>query len=90
MESVVALLAEWISLGEMIKLQDKSISDILKECQDKEAMDLLGDQVWKETAEEWAEYVYGEGNSPALWMEMSGLAVKQTWLAWMKTCKGLR
>ena len=25
-------------------------------------MDLLGDQMWNEMTEEWAEYMYGEGN----------------------------
>ena len=68
MESVVALPAEWISFGEMIKLQELStlISDILTEWQDKETMESLGDQIWTEMNEEWAEYVYGESNSPAL------------------------
>ena len=58
MESVVALIAEWVSFGEVIKLQELSapISNILK-WQDKETMDLLGDQVWNEMSEEWVEYV---------------------------------
>ena len=45
MESVVALIAEWISLGEMIKLQALSalISDNLKEWQNKETLDWIGD-----------------------------------------------
>ena len=45
MESVVALIAEWISLGEMIKIQELSalISDHLKEWQDKETLDLIGE-----------------------------------------------
>ena len=50
-ESVVDLIAEWISLGEMIKLQELSTlkSDILKEWQDKETMDLLlRNQMWNE------------------------------------------
>ena len=69
MESVVALKAEWISLGEMIKQQEQStlISDILREWQDKETMESLGDQIWNEMNEEWAEYMHGEGNSPALY-----------------------
>ena len=82
MESVVALMAEWISLGNMIKLQELStlISDFLKGWQDKETMDLLGEQVWNEMTEEWAECMYGEGNIPALQKWMSRLAVKQTWV----------
>ena len=40
--------------------------------------------------EGWTEYMFGEANRPALQTWMSGLAVKQRWLAWMKTCKGLR
>ena len=68
MESVVALVAEWISLGEVIKLQELStpISDVLREWQDKEIMESLGDQIWNEMNEEWTEYMCGEGNSPAL------------------------
>ena len=40
-ESVVVLIVEWISLMEMIKLQELSalISDMLKEWQDKETLD---------------------------------------------------
>ena len=68
MESVVALMAEWFSLGEMIKLQELStlISDILEEWQDRETTELLGDQIWSEMNEEWAEYMSGEGKSRAL------------------------
>ena len=29
-------------------------------------MESLGDQIWNEMNDQWAEYVYGEGNSPAL------------------------
>ena len=47
MESVVALVAEWTSLEEMIKLQELStlISDVLRDWQDKETMESLGDQI---------------------------------------------
>ena len=67
MESVVALVAEWISLGEKIKLQELSspISDVLLEWQDKEVMESLGDQIWIEMNEEWAEYMNGEGKQPS-------------------------
>ena len=69
MESVVALVAESISLGEMIKLQEQSalISDVLREWQDRKTMESLGDQMLNEMNEEWAEYVYGEVNCPVLW-----------------------
>ena len=68
MESVVALVAERISFKDMIKLQEPSalISDALREWQDMETMESLGDQIWNESNEEWAGYMYGEGNSPAL------------------------
>ena len=81
MESVVALLAEWISFGEMIKLRELStlISDILTEWQDKETMESLEDQIWNEMNEEWAEYVYGESKSPAFLEWTSKPAVKQAW-----------
>ena len=64
----MALIAEGISLGEMMKRQGLStlIFDTLKEWQDEEIVDTLGDQIWKEVDEEWAEYMYGEGNSPEL------------------------
>ena len=29
-------------------------------------MESLGDQIWSDVNDEWAEYVHGEGNSPAL------------------------
>ena len=64
----MALIAEWISLGKMIKLQELStrISHVLREWQDTETVESLGDQTWIDMSEEWAEFVYGEGNSPAL------------------------
>ena len=59
MESVVALVAEWVPFGEMMKLQELSavISDILKDWQDKEILDLFGDQMWDDMTDEWAEYM---------------------------------
>ena len=61
----MALVAEWISLGEMTKLPELStlISDVLRAWQDKETMDSLRDQIWNEMNEEWAEHVRGERNS---------------------------
>ena len=46
MESVVALVAVWISLREMIKSRDRStlISDVLREWQDKETVESLAAQ----------------------------------------------
>ena len=75
---VVALKAESISLGEMIKLQELStpISVVLREWQDKETLVWLEDHIWNEMNEEWAEFLYGEGNSQPY---KSGLAVKQAW-----------
>ena len=42
----------------MIKLQELStlIPDVLREWQDKETMESLGDQLWNEMNEEWAEF----------------------------------
>ena len=59
-ESAVALVAEWIS-GEKIKLQE--LSSLIS---DKETMESLRGQIWNEINEEWAEFLYGEGSSPAL------------------------
>ena len=36
----------------------------LREWQDKETLDEIGNQVWDDMTEEWTEYVYGEDNSP--------------------------
>ena len=53
---IVALVAEWISLGGMIKLQEFStpISNVLQE------------RHWNEMNEEWAENMYGERDCQAL------------------------
>ena len=47
-EREVAMIVEWVSFGEMINLQELSalIFDIMKEWQDKETLDLIGDLVW--------------------------------------------
>ena len=68
MECVVALVAEWISWGEMCKLQElsTSVSDVLREWQGKKIMESLGDQNWNDMSEDWAEFMYGEGNSAGL------------------------
>ena len=65
MESVVTLLAEWFSLEEMIKLQEPSaiISDNFKEWQDKETLDLIGDQAWDDMTEKWTEFVWRKQQS---------------------------
>ena len=67
-DSAVALIAEGLSLGRDINLQELSalISDNLKEWQDKETLDLIGDQVWDDMTEEWTEHMYGEGSSLTL------------------------
>ena len=55
-------------LGEMTKLPELSalISDILKEWQDKETLDLIGDQVWDDLTEEWAEFIVWGRQQPCL------------------------
>ena len=93
MERVVALVAEWFSLQEISKLQGLStlIFDTLKkEWQDKEIVDSLRDQIWKEMDEEWAEYLYGEGNSPASKSGTSRIALKQAWAGVDEDLKGLK
>ena len=68
MESSATFAAEWFSHAEMIKLQCVSVlmSANLKEWQYKNIMDEDDNQVWDCSTDEWAEYMYGEGNSPAL------------------------
>ena len=92
MESVVAVQAEWICKGEMMKLQELStlISDTLKEWQDKEIVDSLGDQVWKGMDEEWTEHFYGEDKSPAFQKWTSRFAAKQAWAGVDEDLKGLK
>ena len=55
----MALVAELISLGEMIRLQELStlISVVLRVWHDKETMESLGDQIWNEMNEEWAKFL---------------------------------
>ena len=68
MGSVVTLIAEWFSLGETIKLQELfALTSVnLRERHNPETLDWIEDQVWDGMTEEWAEHIYGEGNSSAL------------------------
>ena len=62
------------------KLQEPSTlnSDILKECQDKEPMESLGAQIWKEKA---TAQPYKSGRPGLLW-NRHGLAWMKIWKAW--------
>ena len=42
----------------------------------------LGDQIWSEMNEEWAEYVHGESNSPAFWESLGKEVRPEKW--WTK------
>ena len=68
MESIVTLVAEWLSQGEMIKLQGISVlvSVNFKEWQYVAFVDEDDNQVWECTTDEWAGYMYVERSSPAL------------------------
>ena len=79
MESVVVLTAEW----EMIKLQELSslISDILKEWQDKENMELLGDQMWNEMNEEWGRVYVWRSQQPSP-LKVDFQACSETDMGW--------
>ena len=48
-------------MGDMIKPQELStpISDVLREWQGKEIVESLGDLIWNDMNEEWAEYMNG-------------------------------
>ena len=67
MESAVTLTVEWLSHGEMIRLQGVSVlvSVNLREWQHKDTVDEIGDQVWDGLAEEWTVHMYEAGDSPA-------------------------
>ena len=49
------MVAEWISLEEMLKLQELSpaVTGILKEWLDDQILDSFGDQTWTDMSEEW-------------------------------------
>ena len=67
MESIFVLVTEWISSQDMVNLYELSstLYVVLQEWLVKEILDALGDQTWIDMSEEWAEFKYGEGNSPA-------------------------
>ena len=58
MESIVTLVSEWFSHGEMIKLQGVSVlmSVNLKEWQCKDVVDENDNQVWDCMTEEWTVF----------------------------------
>ena len=63
----MALTAEWVSLG------------ILKEWQDKGILDLIGDRVWDNMTDEWAEYVYVEGSRTCSGSDVAGESEDLHW-----------
>ena len=67
MESIFVLVTEWISSQDMVNLYELSstLYVVLQEWLVNEILDALGDQTWIDMSEEWAEFKYGEGNSPA-------------------------
>ena len=68
MESILVLVTEWISSKDTVKLYELSstLYDVLQGWLGNESIELLGDQTWDDMSEEWSEFMYGEGNSPAL------------------------
>ena len=67
LESIFVLVTEWISSKDMVNLYELSstLYVVLQEWLGNEILDALGDQTWIDMSEEWAEFMYGEGNSPA-------------------------
>ena len=67
-ERILVLFTEWISSKDTVKLYELSstLYVVLQEYLGNEIMESLGDQTWIDMSEEWAEFVYGEGNSPRL------------------------
>ena len=61
MVSIVALVAGWIPLKDMIKLYELSstVSGVLKECLGDQILDSFGDHIWTEMSEEWTEFMFG-------------------------------
>ena len=68
MESIVYLVAEWISFREMKALQSACMLVSIK-AREKKYEEFLSDvdnQVWKEMSEEWQQYLMGKEESPAM------------------------
>ena len=61
MESIIAPVAEWIPLKDLIKLYELSstVSGVLKEWLDDQILDSFGDTTWTDMSEEWTEFMYG-------------------------------
>ena len=62
------MVTEWISSKDMVKLYEFSstLHVVLQEWLGDEIMHPLGDQTWIDMSEEWAEFMFGEGNNQAL------------------------
>ena len=61
MESIVALVAEWIPLKDMIKLYELSstVWGALNEWLDDQIIDSFGDQTSIDMSKEWTDFMYG-------------------------------
>ena len=75
MESVVALIAEWISFGEMFSYRSYLR---LKEWQDKETLDFIRDQVWDDMTKSGPSICVVKATVLPCARGYPGLAVKQT------------
>ena len=68
MESILSLVAEWVSVKEMKALQGAGMrtSTMAREQQYEKLLSSLADQVWKELSDDWQRYLWEKEESPAL------------------------
>ena len=62
MESTIVLVADWICLEDMLKLNELSptASGALKIGLDSQILDSLDDEIWNDMSEEWANFLFGQ------------------------------
>ena len=67
MESILSLVAEWVSVKEMKALQDACVltSTKAREWQYEELLSDLDNQVWKELSDVWQRHLLEKEKSPA-------------------------
>ena len=60
MESILSLVAEWVSVKEMKALQGACMgsSSMARDQQYEELLSSLDDQVWNELSDEWQRYLW--------------------------------
>ena len=68
MESILSLVADWVSVKEMKALQGACMrtSTMAREQQHEELLSRWDDQVWEELSDDWQRSLLEKEESPAL------------------------